>query len=388
MQAATIVERPESKAEVSYPLGGDDQAQLTRLESLEKLRELLIRYEKISAEVKKIPAKRLVNDYVGAAHTLAEIGAELSTQLQSTGLLPYKKDTLRHVEAEIVAAKKFSAATVKPAPQTSENRRRPIQVLRRTGRVQKPNREGITVYSRWAECFADLSARLPIGETRTVDRNHISRNEDGNTIETRYATTGKWAILKRATTETDTVSIEVVEARFSKYFSDGSIGESWEKETTTRFKELEVKTIDLPTAPLSKLPPRMEPRLDKWAWYDFLRQFVRINPDTMRFTIGKREYQIDQFRFKEMARRWRIVNCIGMRGQIAEPCISRMAEKAAYLHRSKHEATFDSIIEDSLPWLIGNVDYFLEVEEDELRRSKATPHFRRATATVVAQATS
>jgi len=90
-----------------------------------------------------------------------------------------------------------------------------------------------------------------------------------------------------------------------------------------------------------------------------------VNPDTMRFTIGKREYQIDQYRFREMARRGPIINCLGIRGQIAEPCLSRLAEKLAYLHRSKKDGGFDSIVEDSLPWLIGNIDYFNFDDETE-----------------------
>jgi len=363
----------------SYPLGGDAEAQVERLESLEKFRELLLRYEQSFASMKKISAKRLRNDYVGS---VAEIGAELSTALQAAGLLPYRKgETLRLVEAEITAARKLSKRTL---PIRGPGRQ--LQSFRHLARPQRPRREGITTYSDWAEIFAELASNVPCGETRVFGGTHHSRSPDGGCIETRYATTGKWRILKQTVTESDAATVKVLEARFSKYFSDGSIGESWEKETTMRFKQTVGETVRHPTdtAPLSHMAPRIEPRLDKFAWHDFLRQFVHVNPDTMRFTIGKREYQIDQFRFREMAKRGPIVNCLGMRGQVAEPRLSKLAEKLAYLHRSKKNASFESIIEDSLPWLIGNVDYFTDDETESTMPSRTL--FNRATLHVAPRA--
>ncbi len=391
VQAATIVERLESKAEVSYPLSGDDQAH-KRLESLEKLRELLLRYEQSFAHMKKIPAKQLRNGYIGS---VAELGAELSTALQSAHfrdfeqILPYRKSvTLQTVEAEIAVARNQGIAKSRLTQRTLRLRGpgRQLQGFRHPARPQRPKREGITTYSDWAEIFGELASKVPCGETRVFDGVHHSRSPDGGCIETRYATTGKWRILKQTVTESDAATVRVLEARFSKYFSDGSIGESQETETTICFKQTVGETVRHPTntAPLSHMAPRIEPRLDKWAWHDFLRQFVRVNPDTMRFTIGKREYQIDKFRFREMAKRGPIVNCLGMRGQVAEPYLNKLAEKLAYLHRSKKDASFESIIEDSLPWLIGNVDYFTD-DETESTTPPRTP-FNRATLHVAPRA--
>ncbi len=391
MQATQILQ--PARAEASYQPGGDDQAfaleaAQMRLTSLEELRELLIRYESSFVDLKKIPAKRLKNGYMGS---VAQLGAELSTALQSTYLsfLPYRNDeTLRLVEAAIWAQKqKISVLKPKVAQKA------PLQKPRQTTRVStapfRRSREGIIAYSNWAEQFAALVAQVPPGETRFVNRETVRRSPDGNSIEARYATISKWRILKQTVTETDAATVKVVEAKFSKYSrDDGKIGESYEKETTICFKESpapgnNAATLKTATILHNRMPPSIEPRLDRWAWQDFLRQFVRVNPDTMRFTVGNREYQIDQYRFREMARREPIVHCLGMRGQIGEPYLSEIAAKLAYLHRSKHDASFESIIEDSLPWLIGNIDYFNDYDEEETRPSKPMPKFQGLRATTI-----
>src|SRR5208337_2912161 len=93
MQAVLV--EPAPNAEATHPLGGDDMAQ-KRLESLEKLRELLIRYEQSFAALKKKSTKQLKNGDIGSIDIL---GAELSAALQSTGFLPYQKSiTIRLVE--------------------------------------------------------------------------------------------------------------------------------------------------------------------------------------------------------------------------------------------------------------------------------------------------
>ncbi len=386
MQAVLV--EPAPNAEATYPLGGDDMAQ-KRLESLEKLRELLIRYEQSFAALKKKSTKQLKNGDIGSIDIL---GAELSAALQSTGFLPYQKSiTIRLVETANDLTK--TAIAVAMRKQKPVQRTLVQKLAQPPVRFQKFRREGITACSNWAEQFAALAAQVPPGETRFVNHETVTRSPDGTTIEARYATVGKWRILKQTVTETDAATVKVVEARFSKYSrDDGKIGESYEKETTISFKEISSEAArqyrSRAFAPLlskDNMPPQVEPRLDQWAWQDFLRQFVHVNPDTMRFTIGNREYQIDQYRFREMARRGPIVHCLGMRGQIVEPYLSEIAAKLAYLHRAKHDASFESIIEESLPWLIGNLDFFDGYEET----NKTTmPQFQRRRATIVAHSTS
>lgn len=384
MQAVLV--EPALNAEATYPLGSDHIAE-KRLESLEKLRELLIGYEQSFAALKKKSTKQLKKGDTGSIDIL---GAELSAALQCAGFLPYQRSvTLRLVETAIDLKK--TAIT------TAIRKQKPVQkalvqklVQPPVRRFQKFRREGITACSNWAEQFTGLAAQVPPGETRFVNRETVTRSPDGNTIETRYATVGKWRVLKHTVTETDVTIVKIVEAKFSKYSrDDGKIGESYEKETTISFKATANEGVRqyrsgafAPLLSKDNLPPQVEPRLDRWAWYDFLRQFVRVNPDTMRFTIGNREYQIDQYRFREMARRGQIVQCLGIRGQVAEPYISQLAEKLAYLHRTKQYATFETIIEESLPWLIGNLDYFDDSYEET--RKTTMQQFQRPRATMVA----
>jgi len=393
LQATQILQ--PARAEASYQ-PGDDQAfalevAQMRLLSLEELHELILRYEQSFAALKKKSTKQLKKGDIGSIDAL---GADLSAVLQSTCLsfLPYRKDeTLRLVEAAI-RAQKQKILKRKVAQKAT------VQKLGRPARVSitpsRSSREGITAYSNWAEQLAALTAEVPPGQTRFVNRETVTRSPDGSTVEARHATIGKWKVLKQTVTETDATTVKVVEAKFSHYSrDDGKIKESYEKETTIRFKESPASgnnaaTLKTTTILHNRMPRSIEPRLDQWAWQDFLRQFVRVNPDTMRFTVGKREYQIDQYRFREMARRGPIVQCLGMRGQIGEPYLSEIAAKLAYLHRVKTDANFESIIEDSLPLLIGNIDYFNDYEEAETRPSKTRANDQRPWATVLAHTTS
>jgi len=195
-----------------YPLGSDSEAQDERFGSLEKLRELLLRYEQSFADLKKIPAKRLKNGYVGS---VATIGADLSTALQALGLLPYRKgETLRRVEAEIAAAREKgkAAEAERTGKRLKPKSARPVQAWSRPAGVQRPKREGIATYSNWAEVFAELASKVPCGETLVLGGARHSRSPDGSLIETTYGTTGKWRILKQTVTESDAATWKPVSA--------------------------------------------------------------------------------------------------------------------------------------------------------------------------------
>jgi hypothetical protein len=335
-----------------------DEAIEDRLTLLKKTECLLKSHEFFRREIVR-KGKAARHEWVAAnakAHC-NELGQAILANLGVLGI------PAREVSTEL---RRVAAEAARTRPEVPEIHRSDMAGQRKVrghvARARTGLREGVGIYSRWAEYFHKLSSS---GYPE-------SRSEDGSeTIQVRPS--GRLEVLKRTVTDRDDAAVTVIEATYSR--SDGS--ETWEKETTIRFKATEPERVR-PMILDRPLPPRQEQCLTTWAWTDFLRNFIRINPDTMRFRIGQKEYVIDQYRFKEMANQHRVIRCIGLRNQLSEPYLVEIARKLAYLQRCDSENTFEVLVEDRLPWILGNIDYLVAYDEAEPRqaRSSVAQHLR------------
>ena len=107
------------------------------------------------------------------------------------------------------------------------------------------------------------------------------------------------------------------------------------------------------------------------AWRSILYHKVRINPREQTFTIEGKTYPIAQFRVSTKAPA--ITQCVGMRGQLTWPYLTRIAGKVAYLQRASPDRnTFNTILTERLPWLLANIDTAMD-ESASLPVVQSTP---------------
>ncbi len=397
----------EQAAEGGRALGADYSVGSMNLRvSLEKIHGsgLLIEYVKWLGEVKKIPAKHLRKAWVApeAKEKLAAVGAKLSATLVANNLLPYSLPSARELVFAKIVALQSSKAPLRAVTGKANS------IARRGGQPAQRPRLPVALYSDWLEMYDSISSQLPSGGQFETRKSVVRCNPDRSSSVT-YKDTGLTKTLTRTLSFQGGSVVATVEVKYSRPVRfrtrDGEVV----------YRDTEREQTFLPPASLTKRPPEYtayaqslsaqleqaeaefkkgkndslsalldRPRksqggLSAKMWYDFLAGFVRLDlltpvNDRMRikvrgkllendcpltFRIGNKAYAIEEYRFRPVAAK-DFSKYLSLRGHPADPLLWALAGKLAFLQRLKGKS-FEAILDETLPWLLANLDTFGEV---------------------------
>ena len=385
--------------------------------SLEKIHGfgLLVEYAYWLRELKRIPAKHLRKAWVApvAKENLASVAAKLSATLVANSFLPYTAPSAYELTLAKIVARQESKAALRAPSRAVES------IVKRGGqRSQLP----VALYSDWLEMYDSILSQLPDGGKFETRKSIVRCNQD-RSMSVTYKDTGLTKTLMRTLSFQRGCVVATVEVKYSRPVRFTT------RQGEVVYGDVEREQTFIPSTSLAKRPPEYaayassldaqlqeaeaefekekpdslpslleKPRqsqsgLSAKMWYDFLAGFVRVdllspvndrmqikvrgrplqNGSPVTFSIGNKTYAIEDYRFRSVDAR-DFGKYLSLRGHLADSLLWAVAGKLAFLQRLKGKS-FGAILDETLPWLLANLDTFGEA-------TLAAPPYTRTTVTL------